>query len=55
MSKAEFFAEHGFVLLDSKTKVTKWNTDYMLDFKWMGIQVFYVLIAVVALITNKGV
>lgn len=27
-TKAEFFKEHGFVLLDSKTEVTEWNTDY---------------------------
>jgi len=27
-SKAEFFNEHGFVLLDSETKVTEWNSDY---------------------------
>ena len=27
-SKAEFFREHGFVLLDSKTEVTDWSTDY---------------------------
>jgi hypothetical protein len=28
-SKAEFFKEHGFVLLDSKTEVTEWNTDHV--------------------------
>ena len=27
-SKAAFFQEHGFVLLDSKTEVTEWNSDY---------------------------
>tara|TARA_B110000285_G_C14787587_1_gene451477 strand:+ start:319 stop:471 length:153 start_codon:yes stop_codon:yes gene_type:complete len=33
MSKAEFFQEHGFVLLDSKTKVTEWNADYLIHLK----------------------
>ena len=37
MSNAEFFKEHGFVLLNSKTKVTKWNADYLINFKWMGV------------------
>jgi len=37
MSKAEFFREHGFVLLDSKSKVTKWNSDYLINLKWMGV------------------
>ena len=27
-TKAEFFNQHGFVLLDSETKVTEWNTSY---------------------------
>jgi len=27
-SVGEFFREHGFALIDSKTKVKEWNTDY---------------------------